>query len=233
MLFKELREKVCEANLELPRRGVVLYTWGNVSGIDREHGAVVIKPSGLPYEALTPAKMVVVGLDNKIIEGDLNPSTDTATHTVLYRAFPTIGGVAHTHSRHAVAWAQTRRAIPCYGTTHADYCFGPVPCTAPLDEAQVRRDYEGETGEQIVRAFAGADPLARPMVLVGGHGPFTWGTSPAQAAANAVILEEIACIASTTLAINPNAPPLEDYVLTYHYERKHGPGAWYGQKPGA
>jgi L-ribulose-5-phosphate 4-epimerase len=232
MLFKELREKVCEANLDLPRRGVVLYTWGNVSGIDREHGAVVIKPSGLAYEALTPARMVVVGLDNKVIEGDLNPSTDTATHTVLYRAFPAIGGVAHTHSPHAVAWAQARRAIPCYGTTHADYCFGPVPCTAGLDAEQVRRNYEGETGEQIVRAFANSDPLARPMVLVGGHGPFAWGTSPAQAAAHAVILEEMARIASATLAIDPNAAPLEDYVLTYHYERKHGPGAWYGQKAG-
>jgi L-ribulose-5-phosphate 4-epimerase len=229
MLLKELRERVCEANLELPRHGVVLYTWGNVSGIDRERDLVVIKPSGVPYSALTPAKMVVVGLDNAVVEGDGNPSTDTRTHTALYRAFKGIGAVAHTHSRHAVAWAQARREIPCFGTTHADYCFGPVPCTAPLSEEQVRRDYEGETGEQIVRTFAGSDPLARPMVLVGGHGPFTWGRSAAEAASNAVILEEIARIASATLTVDPNAPPLEAHILAYHYERKHGSGAWYGQ----
>jgi len=229
MLLKELRERVCEANLELPRHGVVLYTWGNVSGIDRERDLVVIKPSGVPYSALTPAKMVVVCLDNAVVEGDGNPSTDTRTHTALYRAFKGIGAVAHTHSRHAVAWAQARREIPCFGTTHADYCFGPVPCTAPLSEEQVRRDYEGETGEQIVRTFAGSDPLARPMVLVGGHGPFTWGRSAAEAASNAVILEEIARIASATLTVDPNAPPLEAHILAYHYERKHGSGAWYGQ----
>jgi len=229
MLLKELRERVCEANLELPRHGVVLYTWGNVSGIDRERDLVVIKPSGVPYSALTPAKMVVVGLDNAVVEGDGNPSTDTRTHTALYRAFKGIGAVAHTHSRHAVAWAQARREIPCFGTTHADYCFGPVPCTAALSAEQVRRDYEGETGEQIVRTFAGSDPLARPMVLVGGHGPFTWGRSAAEAASNAVILEEIARIASATLTVDPNAPPLEAHILAYHYERKHGSGAWYGQ----
>ena len=229
MLLKELRERVCEANLELPRQGVVLYTWGNVSGIDRERGAVVIKPSGVSYSALTPAKMVVVGLNNEVIEGDFNPSTDTRTHTVLYRAFPGIGAVAHTHSPHAVAWVQARREIPCFGTTHADYCFGPVPCTAPLTPGQVERDYEDETGQQIVRTFAGSDPLARPMVLVNGHGPFTWGRSAEEAASNAVILEEIARIASATLAVDANAPALEDYILAYHYERKHGPGAWYGQ----
>lgn len=230
MLLKELRERVCEANLELHRHGVVLYTWGNVSGIDRERGAIVIKPSGVPYAVLTPAKMVVVGLNDEVVEGDLNPSTDTRTHTVLYRAFAGIGGVAHTHSPHAVAWAQARREIPCFGTTHADYCFGPVPCTAPLTEEQVRRDYEGETGRQIVRSFAEADPLARPMVLVNGHGPFAWGRSAAEAASNAVILEEIARIATATLAIAPDAPPLEAHILAYHYERKHGATAWYGQK---
>jgi L-ribulose-5-phosphate 4-epimerase len=229
MLLKELRERVCEANLELPRHGVALYTWGNVSGIDRESGLVVIKPSGVPYGALTPSKMVVVGLDNAVIEGDGNPSTDTRTHTALYRAFKGIGAVAHTHSRHAVAWAQARREIPCFGTTHADYCFGSVPCTAALSEEQVRRDYEGETGLEIVRTFAGSDPLARPMVLVGGHGPFTWGRSAGEAASNAVILEEIARIASATLAVDVNAPVLEEHILAYHYERKHGPGAWYGQ----
>ena len=230
MLLKELRERVCEANLELHRHGIVLYTWGNVSGIDRARGAIVIKPSGVPYASLTAAKMVVVGLNDEVVEGDLNPSTDTRTHTVLYRAFPGIGGVAHTHSPHAVAWAQARREIPCFGTTHADYCFGPVPCTAPPSPEQVRRDYEGETGQQIVRAFAGTDPLARPMVLVSGHGPFAWGRSAEAAASNAVILEEIARIASATLAIAPDAPPLEEHILAYHYERKHGPGAWYGQQ---
>jgi L-ribulose-5-phosphate 4-epimerase len=176
--------------------------------------------------------MVVVGLDNAVVEGDGNPSTDTRTHTALYRAFTCIGAVAHTHSRHAVAWAQARRQIPCFGTTHADYCFGPVPCTASLSEEQVRRDYEGETGLEIVRTFAGSDPLARPMVLVGGHGPFTWGRSAAEAASNAVILEEIARIASATLAVDANAPALEAHILAYHYERKHGPGAWYGQDAG-
>jgi L-ribulose-5-phosphate 4-epimerase len=230
MLLKDLRERVCEANLELHRHAIVLYTWGNVSGIDRERGAIVIKPSGVPYEKLTAEKMVVVGLNDEVVEGDLNPSTDTRTHTVLYRAFPGIGGVAHTHSPHAVAWAQARKPIPCFGTTHADYCFGAVPCTDPPSPGQVKRDYEGETGQQIVRAFEGTDPLARPMVLVAGHGPFTWGTSAAQAASNAVILEEMARIASATVALDPAAKPLEDYILAYHYERKHGPGAWYGQK---
>ena len=230
MLLKDLREQVCEANLELRRHGVVIYTWGNVSGIDRERNTVVIKPSGVPYAALTPAKMVLVGLDDEIVEGDLNPSTDTRTHTALYRAFGGIGGVAHTHSPYAVAWAQARREIPCYGTTHADYCFGPVPCTAPLTSEQIRRDYERETGLEIIRTFAGIDPLARPMVLVNGHGPFAWGRSAGEAGRNAVILEEIARIASATLALDANAPPLEEHILTYHYERKHGPGAWYGQK---
>lgn len=233
MILKDLREAVCEANLELPRRGVVLYTWGNVSGIDRERGLVVIKPSGVSYEKLTADKLVIVDLDNTVVEGDLNPSSDTRTHTVLYRSFPTIGGVTHTHSPHAVAWAQARREIPCFGTTHADYCSGPVPCTAPLSEAQVRGDYEGETGRQIVRHFGNLDPVARPMVLVAGHGPFTWGASPMEAVRNAVILEEIARMASSTVALAPDAAPLEDYVLTYHYERKHGANAWYGQKPKA
>ncbi|MDR3514985.1 MAG: L-ribulose-5-phosphate 4-epimerase AraD [Azospirillaceae bacterium] len=230
MSLKKLRESVCEANLELHRQRIVLYTWGNVSGIDRERGLIVIKPSGVAYEDLTPDKLVIVDLDNKVVEGDLNPSTDTKTHIVLYRAFPAIGGVAHTHSPHAVAWAQARREIPCLGTTHADYCFGPVPCTEPVSGEQVRRDYEAETGEQIVKRFAGLDPLAQPMVVVAGHGPFTWGKSAGDAVRNAVILEEIARIAAATLAIAPHAPALEDEILSYHYERKHGPGAWYGQK---
>jgi L-ribulose-5-phosphate 4-epimerase len=230
MLLQELRESVCEANLELHRQGIVLYTWGNVSGIDRGRGLVVIKPSGVSYGDLTAEKMVVVDLENRVVEGDLNPSTDTRTHTVLYRAFRSIGGVVHTHSTCAVAWAQARRRIPCFGTTHADHCFGSVPCTEPMTAEQVQRDYEGETGEQIVKAFAPGEELARPMVLVAGHGPFAWGRSPEEAVKNAVILEEIARMASATLAISPTAPALEDYVLRYHYERKHGPGAWYGQR---
>jgi L-ribulose-5-phosphate 4-epimerase len=230
MLLADLRASVCEANLELNRQGVVLYTWGNVSGIDRDRGLIVIKPSGVSYGDLTPEKMVVVDLDNNVVEGDLNPSTDTRTHVVLYKAFRGIGGVVHTHSTYAVAWAQTRRAIPCFGTTHADHCFGAIPCTEPMSAEQVHRDYEGETGEQIVKVFAQGEELARPMVLVAGHGPFAWGRSPSEAVKNAVILEEIARMASATLAIAPSAPPLEDYVLRYHYERKHGPGAWYGQK---
>ena len=229
-MLDKLREAVCEANLELDRRGIVVHTWGNVSGIDRERGLVVIKPSGVAYADLTPDKMVVVDLDGNRVEGDLNPSTDTRTHVVLYRAFPTIGGVAHTHSAHAVAWAQARREIPCFGTTHADYCHGSVPLTAALTPQEVARDYETETGLAIVRRLGNDDPLTRPMALVAGHGPFTWGKSARDAVLNAVFLEEIARIASATIAIDPAARPVEEHVSEYHYQRKHGPGAWYGQK---
>ncbi len=229
MLLRDLRESVCEANLELNRRGIVLYTWGNVSGIDRERGLVVIKPSGVAYRDMQPEHMVIVDLDNRIVEGDLRPSSDTRTHTVLYRAFPQIGGVAHTHSVHAVGWAQARRPLPCLGTTHADYCSGAVPCTAVLTPEQVTRDYEAETGQAIVRCFAGLDPMAVPMVLVAGHGPFAWGRSPEEAVSNAVILEETAHMATISTMVAGSPPPLEDYILSYHYERKHGKDAWYGQ----
>jgi L-ribulose-5-phosphate 4-epimerase len=228
-MLNDLRLAVCEANLELDRRKIVIHTWGNVSAIDRAAGLVVIKPSGVAYADLTPDKMVVVDLAGRVVEGTLNPSTDTKTHLVLYRAFPTIGGVAHTHSAHAVAWAQARREIPCFGTTHADYCHGAVPLTAPLTADAVARDYEGETGEAIVRRLGNDDPMARPMALVAGHGPFTWGKSAADAVMNAVFLEEIARIASMTVAIDPNAGPVETYVSDYHHQRKHGPNAWYGQ----
>jgi len=233
MSLERLREAVCEANLELNRRGIVLYTWGNVSGIDRQRGLVVIKPSGIAYDAMRPKHMVVVDLDNRVVEGDLRPSSDTRTHTVLYRAFPEIGGIAHTHSTYAVAWAQARRPLPCLGTTHADHCAGPVPCTAPLTPEQVRRDYEAETGHAIARCFAGLDPVAVPMVLVAGHGPFAWGGSPDDAVRNAVILEETARIATITKLVAETPPPLEDHVLAYHHERKHGKNAWYGQEASA
>ena len=230
MKLKELREQVCEANLELDRRKIVIHTWGNVSGIDRDKGLIVIKPSGVSYDKLTADKLVVVDLAGKVIEGDLNPSTDTKTHLVLYRAFPTIGGVTHTHSPYAVAWAQARREIPCFGTTHADYCNGPVPLTEPLTPEQVAADYEGGTGEQIVKRLGNEDPLSKPMVLVAGHGPFTWGKNATDSVLNAVFLEEIARIATTTVMLAPGAAPVEEYVSEYHYQRKHGPGAWYGQK---
>lgn len=229
-MLKPLREAVLEANLELNRRGVVLYTWGNVSGIDREQGLMVIKPSGVSYDEMTADDMVVVNLENETVWGTKRPSSDTRTHTALYRAFPQIGGIAHTHSTYAVAWAQERKAIPCLGTTQADYCFGEVPCTEPLSPEQVERDYETETGNAIVRRFEGIDPIAVPMVLLAGHGPFAWGASPDQAVMNAVILEECAQMASITRMIAGNLKPLEDYVLDYHYQRKHGENAWYGQK---
>lgn len=229
-MLPALRAAVCEANLELDRRKIVIHTWGNVSAIDRAAGLVVIKPSGVAYADLTPDKMVVVDIDGRVVEGALNPSTDTKTHLVLYKAFPTIGGVAHTHSANAVAWAQARREIPCFGTTHADYCHGAVPLTAPLSAEEVARDYEGETGHAIVRRLGNDDPMARPMALVAGHGPFTWGKSAADAVMNAVFLEEIARIASMTVAIDPNAQAVETYVSDYHHHRKHGPNAWYGQK---
>lgn len=229
MSLKKLREAVYEANLELNRRGIVLYTWGNVSGIDRERGLVVIKPSGIAYDNMRPKDMVVVDLDNRVVEGKLRPSSDTRTHTILYRAFQGIGGIAHTHSVHAVAWAQARQPLPCLGTTHADHCAGPVPCTAPLSSEEVRRDYEAETGNAIVRCFAGLDPVAVPMALVAGHGPFAWGKSPDDAVRNAVILEEMARMATLTTMVAGTPPPLEDYILSYHYERKHGKDAWYGQ----
>ncbi|MFV0358282.1 L-ribulose-5-phosphate 4-epimerase AraD [Tropicimonas sp.] len=232
-MLLELRMAVLEANLELNRRGVVLYTWGNVSGIDRARGLMAIKPSGVDYDAMTIDDIVVVDLDNKVAWGERKPSSDTRTHTALYRAFPDIGGVAHTHSTNAVAWAQARRAIPCLGTTQADYCWGEVPCTAPLPPDEVRRDYETATGDAIIRRFQGLDPAAVPMVLVAGHGPFAWGKGPDEAVRNAVILEEAARMATLTVTIaGPQPQPLEDYVLDYHYERKHGPNAWYGQARG-
>lgn len=231
-MLEELRQKVCEANLELPRRGLVTYTWGNVSGIDREKGIVVIKPSGVSYEALTPDRLVAVDLGTgETVEGTLNPSSDTKTHLALYRAFPALGGIVHTHSTHAVAWAQARQDIPCFGTTHADYFHGPVPCARELTEAEVGEDYEGNTGKVIIETFAarGIDPAHTPGVLCASHGPFTWGKSPAEAVYHAVVLEEVARMALYTRLLGA-AEPAPAYVQEKHFLRKHGPNAYYGQK---
>ena len=231
-MLEELRKAVWEANMELPRRNLVTYTWGNVSGIDREKGLIVIKPSGVEYEDLTPEKLVIVDLDNNIVEGDLNPSSDTKTHVELYRAFPTLGGIVHTHSPHAVAWAQAGRDIPCYGTTHADYFYGPVPCARSLTAEEVEEDYERNTGKVIIETFTerGLDPKAVPGVICRNHGPFTWGKDAAQAVYHAVVLEEVAKMAMYTVTIDPNTPSAPQHVQDKHYMRKHGPNAYYGQK---
>ena len=228
-MLQALREEVFEANLELVRRGLVLYTFGNASGIDRVSGLVVIKPSGVSYDTMTPADMVVVDLSGTIVEGSLRPSSDLPTHLVLYRAFSDIGGVVHTHSRSATAWAQARRAIPCFGTTHADYFHGNVPVTDDLQPAEIQQDYEENTGHAIVRRFAGMDPLNMPGVLVGGHAPFTWGRTATEAARSSVILEEVAALALQTVQINSAAIPICDDLCNKHFFRKHGAGAYYGQ----
>jgi L-ribulose-5-phosphate 4-epimerase len=230
-VLEALRAEVYEANLELVRRGLVLYTFGNASGLSREQGLVAIKPSGVPYEKMTPADMVIVDLDGRVVEGALRPSSDLPTHVALYRAFPSVGGVVHTHSRHATAWAQACREIPCFGTTHADYFYGPVPVTVPLTPAEIESEYEANTGVAIIRLMEGGrDPLGCPAALVAGHGPFTWGQSAADAAHMAAIVEELAAIACQTLAINPAALPISEPLRDKHYFRKHGPKAYYGQK---
>jgi L-ribulose-5-phosphate 4-epimerase len=230
MKLKSLREEVLDANLELVRRGLVLFTFGNASGISREEGLVAIKPSGVPYETMKPEDLVVVDLNGKIVEGNLRPSSDLPTHLVLYKSFPAIGGVAHTHSRAATSWAQAQRAIPCFGTTHADYFHGPVPLTKTLTPAEIRSDYELNTGVAIVRCVGRRDPLHFPGVLVAGHAPFCWGASPADAAHNAVLVEEIAMMALQTLTANPKARPISKVLHEKHFSRKHGSTAYYGQK---
>lgn len=229
MILARLREEVLEANLELVRRGLVLYTFGNASGIARDKGLVVIKPSGVPYEEMKPEHFVVVDLDGKTVEGKLRPSSDLPTHLILYRAFKCIGGIAHTHSRAATAWAQAQREIPCFGTTHADYFFGPIPVTKPLSKSEIRTNYEANTGHAILRRFKKLDPLHFPGVLVAGHAPFCWGKTPADAAHNAVLVEEIAALASQTLAANPQARPISRDLHNKHFLRKHGKSAYYGQ----
>ena len=230
-MLEALKETVCEANLELSRRGVVLYTWGNVSGIDRARGLVVIKPSGVPYQGMQPSDMVVVDLEGHIVEGTLRPSSDTPTHLELYKAFPEIGGVVHTHSTHAVVFAQAGMEIPPLGTTHADYFYGAVPVSRGLTRDEVQEAYEKNTGRVIVETVKemGKPPLAVPAVLVRNHGPFTWGKDPAEAVYHSVVLEEIAEMAWKTMQLNP-AAELPSYVLEKHYQRKHGPRAYYGQK---
>jgi|SRR5215813_8957127 len=230
MRLKSLREEVLDANLELARRGLVLYTFGNASGIAREEGCVIIKPSGVPYETMKAEDLVVVDLEGKIVEGDLRPSSDLPTHLVLYKAFPAIGGIAHTHSRAATSWAQAQREIPCFGSTHADYFEGPVPVTRSLSPAEIRKDYERNTGLSIVRCLGKRKLLHTPGVLVAGHAPFCWGQTVAEAAHNAVVLEEIAAMALQAITANPKVRPISKALHQKHFSRKHGTSAYYGQE---
>ena len=232
-MLEELKQSVFEANMLLPKYGLVVFTWGNVSGVDREKNLMVIKPSGVDYDKLTADQMVVVDLKTgETVEGKLNPSSDTATHRELYNAWPGIGGIVHTHSTHAVAWAQAGRDIPCYGTTHADYFYGSVPCCRDLTPDEVDRAYEKETGSVILETFnrRELDPVHTPGVLCKNHGPFTWGKDPAQAVYHAVVLEEVARMGLLTCQLDPKAPPAPQYVQDKHFLRKHGPNAYYGQK---
>ncbi|MBH2680147.1 L-ribulose-5-phosphate 4-epimerase [Serratia marcescens] len=229
--MNELKRQVLAANLSLPAYGLVTFTWGNVSAIDRERGLVVIKPSGIAYEAMTLEDLVVVDLEGKVREGHRKPSSDTATHLALYRAFADIGGVVHTHSRNATIWAQAGQPIPALGTTHADYFYGDIPCTRPMSEAEIAGDYEGETGKVIIETFnqAGRDPQQVPGVLVYSHGPFAWGKSAADAVHNAVVLEEVAIMAMATRQLAPAIAPMQPELLDKHFLRKHGKHAYYGQ----
>lgn len=230
MLLVTLRTEVLEANLEVVRHGLVLYTFGNASGIAREEGLVVIKPSGVPYRDMMPDDLVIVDLDGRVVEGSLRPSSDLPTHLALYKAFPQIGGVVHTHSAYATSWAQARREIPCLGTTHADYFHGSIPVTAPLSEQEIETDYELNTGHAIIRRFSGLDPAAIPAVLVSGHAPFCWGRNAWDAAQNAVILEEVAKLAYRSFLLDAEARTLERALHDKHFLRKHGTSAYYGQK---
>ncbi len=230
--LQQLREQVLEANLELVRRGLVLYTFGNASGILREEGLVVIKPSGVPYEQMKPEHLVVTDLNGKVLEGNLRPSSDLPTHVLLYQRFKNIGGVVHTHSEFATAWAQARRPVPCFGTTHADYFHGPVPVTPEMTPEEIATDYEANTGAVICRVLADHDALAVPAVLVAGHGPFTWGADAAEAAHHAVILEAVARMAYYTAALAGDAAPIARELRDKHFLRKHGNQAYYGQVSG-
>ncbi len=229
-MLRELKERVCRANLDLVKHGLVIFTWGNVSALERAASLVVIKPSGVEYDAMEPADMVVTDLDGNVVEGRLKPSSDLATHLALYRAFPNVGGIAHTHSRYATAFAQSGRSLPAYGTTHADYFCGAVPCARALTRAEVEGEYEKNTGLVVTEAFAGLNPDAVPACLVHGHGAFAWGESCEKAVYHAAALEYCAEMAYVTERLNPNAAPVDEYLLNRHYLRKHGKDAYYGQK---
>ena len=230
-MLESLKEQVCKANLELPKYGLVTFTWGNVSGVDRESGLMVIKPSGVEYDNMTAEDMVVVSLaTGEKVEGKWKPSSDTATHVALYNAFPNIGGVVHTHSRWATSWAQAGRGIPAYGTTHGDYFYGEIPCTRKMTPEEIGGAYERETGSVIIETFEGRNPDDIPAVLVHSHGPFTWGTDAHNAVHNAVVLEELAFMAFHTMQLNPGIAPMQRELLDKHYLRKHGENAYYGQK---
>ncbi len=231
-MLEELKEKVYLANMELPKRGLVTYTWGNVSGIDREKGLFVIKPSGVDYDVLKPSDMVIMDLMGNKIEGALNPSSDTKTHMILYREFPEIGGIVHTHSPYAVAWAQAGEDLPCFGTTHANYFYGSIPCARHLTQEELNEDYELNTGVTIVETFRerNLDTKAVPAVLCYSHGPFTWGKDASQAVYHAVVLEEVAKMGIFTRMVNPTAAPAPQHLQDKHYLRKHGPNAYYGQR---
>ncbi|MCX7842586.1 MAG: L-ribulose-5-phosphate 4-epimerase [Clostridia bacterium] len=228
--MEELKQAVLEANLELPARGLVTYTWGNVSGIDREKGLFVIKPSGVPYDELKLEHLVVLDLEGNKVEGRLNPSSDTPTHLVIYRNFPDVGGVVHTHSRWATSWAQAGRGIPALGTTHADYFYGEIPCTRKMTDEEIKGSYEEETGNVIVETFKGLNPSHIPGVLVNNHGPFTWGKDAHDAVHNSVVLEEVAMMAFTAFSLTPSLKQIDQTLLDKHFLRKHGAGAYYGQK---
>jgi len=230
-MLEKLRAEVCQANLDLVAQGLVIQTWGNVSGVDRARGVVVIKPSGVPYAEMKPKHMVCVALNSgKVVQGELKPSSDTETHLVLYRAFKGIGGVAHTHSLHATAWAQACKPLLAYGTTQADYWYGYVPCTRKMTAVEIKTAYEANTGKVIVETFDKLDPMQHPAVLVASHGPFTWGKDVADAVHNASVLEFVARLNSETLRINPKLKPMQSRLLDKHFLRKHGPEAYYGQK---
>lgn len=229
-MLEQLKETVWRENLRLVSEGLVIKTWGNVSGIDRDAGLLVIKPSGVSYDDMKAGDMVVVSLETgEVVEGELRPSSDTPTHLELYRAFAEVGGVTHTHSLYATAWAQARREIPALGTTHADYFYGAVPVTRPMAPGEIERDYELNTGRVIVERFRGMDPSAMPAVLVVSHGPFTWGVTSEEAVDNSVYLEWTARLASETLRVDPGAAPIQPELLDKHFLRKHGPGRYYGQ----
>lgn len=229
-MLEDLKREVYEANMELPRRGLITYTWGNVSGIDREKGLFVIKPSGVDYDVLKPSDMVVMDLNGNKVEGEMNPSSDTATHVELYNAFKDIGGIVHTHSPHATAWAQAGRPLPCYGTTHADYFYGEIPCARNLTAKEIDAGYEKNTGTVIIETFQGKNPVYVPGVLCKNHGPFTWGKDAAGAVHNAVVLEEVAKMNFMTEMLNPQVEPAPQCLQDKHFMRKHGPNAYYGQR---